>query len=291
VAVYERTYRSYEGPLTPRRWRFLVLPRYAIEEVFRSKLFLILPTLGLLWMIGCCIAVYLPHNSKILATLGEEGSAVAAGLFQFGPRFFLGWVMLPYASLSLVISMILGPALVSADLRNNGLPLYLSRPFGRWDYVLGKATVLFIILSAVTWIPGLLLFLFQAYLGGTSWLGDNWHIGIAIPVGFLAWIVLLCLLNLAISAYVKWKPVARIVLLLVCFGTFPLAAVINFNLDTQWANTLNILLMFNLMVRGLLGMGAPGSVPLIWAWISLGAFCAFSLLLLSRKLRAYEVVR
>jgi ABC-2 type transport system permease protein len=291
VAVYERTYRSYDGTLTPRQWRFLVLPRYSIEEVFRSKLFLILPSLGLLWMVGCCIPIYLPHNSKILAMLGEEGSEIASALFQFGPRFFQRWVVLPYAALSLVISMIVGPALVAADLRNNGLPLYLARPFGRWDYVLGKATVLFFLLSAVTWVPGTLLFLFQAYLGGTEWLSKNWHIGVAIPLGFIVWIVVLCLLNLAISAYVKWKPVARIVLLFVCFGTFPLAAIINFNLDTQWANTLNILLMFNVLIRGLLRMGSTGSVPVIGAWISLDAFCALSLVLLSRKLRAYEVVR
>ena len=51
---------------------------------------------------------------------------------------------------------------MSPDLRNNGLPLYLSRPFSRTEYVLGKMSVLLILLSAITWVPGLLLFLFQA---------------------------------------------------------------------------------------------------------------------------------
>ena len=39
MAVYERTYRPYQGTLTPERTRFLVLPRYAYREIFRTKLF------------------------------------------------------------------------------------------------------------------------------------------------------------------------------------------------------------------------------------------------------------
>ena len=46
------------------------------------------------------------------------------------------------------------------------LPLYLARPFCRTEYILGKIAVLVILLSAITWVPGLLLFLLQAYLGG-----------------------------------------------------------------------------------------------------------------------------
>ena len=34
MAVYERTYRPYPGELTQQRWRFLVLPRYAFQDVF-----------------------------------------------------------------------------------------------------------------------------------------------------------------------------------------------------------------------------------------------------------------
>src|SRR5258707_13066390 len=54
-----------------------------------------------------------------------------------------------------------GPPLVSRDLRNNALPLYLCRPFTRTEDVLGKMSVLLILLSAITWIPQLLLFLFH----------------------------------------------------------------------------------------------------------------------------------
>ena len=37
MAVYEHHYKPYDGALTAAWSRFLVLPRYAYESVFKSK--------------------------------------------------------------------------------------------------------------------------------------------------------------------------------------------------------------------------------------------------------------
>ena len=39
MAVYEHTYKQYLGKLTPEWSRFLVIPRHAFRDVFKSKLF------------------------------------------------------------------------------------------------------------------------------------------------------------------------------------------------------------------------------------------------------------
>src|SRR2546427_655131 len=39
MAVYEHTYKRYAGPLTLEWRRFLIIPRYAFRDVFKSKLF------------------------------------------------------------------------------------------------------------------------------------------------------------------------------------------------------------------------------------------------------------
>ena len=57
MAVYERSYHSYAGRLTPERSRFLVLPRYAIEEVFRSRLFVA-------FLIAACVLPTRRANSR-----------------------------------------------------------------------------------------------------------------------------------------------------------------------------------------------------------------------------------
>ena len=117
---------------------------------------------------------------------------------------------------------------LGSDLRNNGLALYFSRPIRRWEYALGKALVLGILLSLITWIPGTLLFLFQSYLEGFDWMTENYRVGIGILLGHGIWITVLCLISLAISAYVKWKPVARLMLILLIFVAGGVAALTNF---------------------------------------------------------------
>ena len=87
------------------------------------------------------------------------------------------------------LTLLIGPPLVSRDLTNNALPLYLCRPFSRAEYVVGKMAVLLILLSLITWVPGLLLFLFQAYLEGGGWIAANLWIAGAIFVGSLVWIL------------------------------------------------------------------------------------------------------
>ena len=37
MAVYKKTYRPYEGELTPAWSRFLVIPRYAFEELHGKR--------------------------------------------------------------------------------------------------------------------------------------------------------------------------------------------------------------------------------------------------------------
>ena len=39
MAVYERSYATYQGPMTPTWARFLVIPSYAYREVFKTRLF------------------------------------------------------------------------------------------------------------------------------------------------------------------------------------------------------------------------------------------------------------
>jgi len=290
MAVYERTYRPYTGTVTPERTRFLVLPRYAYQEVFRSKLFTAFLLLSWVWPLVLALIIYLPHNISFLKRLSLDPESIL-DIFDYGPSFFLGWFMVPYAFVAFAVAFVVGPTLISADLRNNGLPLYLSRPFGRWEYILGKTAVLIILLSVVTWIPGLLLFLLQAYLGGTEWLSHNWSIGPSIFFASWIWILMLCLLSLAVSAYVKWKPVAQATLLLIWFPLALMGELFNELLRTRWGSMLNLLRMIGVVYADLFGVERVDQVPVWAAWASLLAAGAVCVALLSRKVRAYEVVR
>ena len=101
---------------------------------------------------------------------------------------------------------------------------------------------------------GLLLFSLQAYLAGDGWLFDNIRIAFAIFVASWVYIALLCLVSLAISAYVKWKPVARLGL----FGVFVVASgfsqILNVALRTQWGSVINLPDMMRVVWSSLFGV-------------------------------------
>lgn len=285
MAVYERTYRPYAGGFTPERRRFLVLPRYAYAEVFRSKLFLVFFVLCFIPHLAGAVLIYLRHNASALKFLDIS----AAQILSIDGSFFFNMMAIE-ATMCFLLALFVGPALVAPDLRNGALPLYLSRPFTRREYVLGKLSVLALLLSAITWMPLLLLFTLQASLED-GWLAANARVGWAIFAGSWAWILVLSLIALAVSACVKWKPVARIVLLVVFFVLAGFGTAINEILDTTWGSLLNLGELIRAVWAGLFGIDVRVRLDAGPAWIALAAACAASLVLLARRIKAYEVVR
>jgi ABC-2 type transport system permease protein len=242
------------------------------------------------WPAILSLLIYLPHNLSFLKLLNmAPGTPLFP--FQFDARFFVRMFMVPQGWWSLFFAFIVGPELISADLRNNALPLYLSRPLSRLEYVLGKATVLTLLLSAVTWIPGLALFALQAYLQGWDWFTANLRIGYGIVLGSAIYIALLCLVSLALSAYIKWRPLARLAMLGVFFVAAGFADVLNLLLGTEWLSVLNLRAAMAVVWAELFGVKPWIELPAAAAWLSLLVACAASAGILSRKLRAYEVVR
>lgn len=287
MAVYDRAYRRYEGALTPERGRFLIVPRYAFGDVFRSRLFTAFFTLCFAFPAACAVLIYLRHNASALAFLQIDTSR----LFTFNEGFFLLFLRIQANVLGFLVTLVVGPSLVAPDLRNNGLALYLSRPFSRTEYVAGKMTVLVTLLSAITWVPGLLLFLLEGYLEGTGWMGEHGRIAVAVLLGSWIWILLLSLLALAISATVKWKPVASAALIAVFFVAAALGAALNQALGMKWGSLLNLAMMLETVWSGLFGVESGFGIPMGAACASLLFACAVSLGLLARRVRAYEVVR
>lgn len=290
MAVYERRYRPYEGALTKAWSRFTVLPRYAYESIFESKLLLVVLVLSVVpWLLNA-IAVYVPHNSRLLQRFPDILPIIEQMFQGFGPGFFLNALVWQFA-FAFLLNFLLGPSIISADLRNNGLPLYFARPFSRTEYVLGKTAVLLFIMSVVSWIPVLLLYLIKAYFAGFDWIKQDPQIPFAIVLSSLIGIGVTCLITLSISAYVKWKPVARLMLLIVFLVFAFFATLVNGILNTSYGSVINLFAMWRRIMLSLFGIPAGGGdFPLWLAWASMIAGCLFFLWLLNRKLRAYEVV-
>src|SRR5678810_411096 len=142
MAVYEHTYKQYLGKLTPEWSRFLVIPRHAFRGVFKSKLFTAFFVICFIPLLVQAILIYLHHNVNALGIMKVN----VRELLPIDASFFEAFVNVQ-AGFAFFVALLVGPPLVSRDLRNNALPLYLCRPFSRTEYVMGKMSVLLILLS------------------------------------------------------------------------------------------------------------------------------------------------
>src|SRR5262245_57750428 len=140
MAVYEHTYRAYEGAFTAPRWRFLVIPRYAYRQVFRSRFFVAYMVACFFLPVSAAALIYLRHNVTALDMLHIAGDQFRQA-FPIG-AFFFRVLMVSQGVLAALLALFMGPSLLSPDLANNGLALYFARPFSRWEYLFGKFCIL-----------------------------------------------------------------------------------------------------------------------------------------------------
>ncbi len=170
MAVYKRSYRGYEGPLTPRWSRFLILSRYAARGIFQSRIITGLFVICFFYPLLMIAGLYLNHNARVLSLMKFNGDH----LMDINGTFFMV-LMGVQGSMAFLMTAFVGPNMIAPDLANNALPLYFCRPLSRTEYVLGRGAVILFLLSFITWVPGLLIFAIESSLSGVSWASEHWR--------------------------------------------------------------------------------------------------------------------
>lgn len=289
MAVFEHDYRPYEGPTTPLWKRPLVLARYGLGEAWGSKITVGLAVLALLPCVVDLVLMYLADNpiAKMLVVGGSK-------VLEINERFFLG-VLETQCWFALLLAAWIAPRLVSFDLGDNALPILLSHPVSRFGYVLGKFIALILSLSYVTWIPLLVLFMYQCYASPVPWAMAHLGIAFGLFAGAIVWIVVLSLIGLAVSSWVKWRVIATGAMFAVIFVPAGIGGIASAILRTKWGLLLNVPVVMSELWQRLIG--APdifrGRVDLPNAAI-VGVLVVASLAcvaVLNARIRAREVVR
>jgi len=292
MAVYKRRYNPYAGSLTPEWSRFFVLTRYAFADLFKARFFIVLLVLSLVPILFFAGYIFIANNKTVQLLMQVR----SADLFSVEAQYFV-IIMTVQTQAAFLLNCWVGPVLIAGDLTNGALPLFLSRPFSRADYVLGKFTVLGLLLSGVTWVPGLLLFSLQAGLARNGWIWSHLWMIIQIILCSAIWILMLSLISLAVSAWVKLRIVATGVIFIAFFIPAGLGEMFNAIMSTYWGRLLNFSYLFQLIVEkgfhqqtGQSGRGW-NEIPVPAAWGALILVCLLSLVILNARLRARETVR
>lgn len=292
MAVYERRYRPYQGPETPTWSRFLIPARYGFQRLVDSKALLFFLVLCSFYPIGCLVYVYVVNNLSKLAALGIS---VSGGDTTIGPDFFLILFEVQATVLGMILTLIVGPGVISPDLANNGLPLYLVRPFSRWEYVAGKLMVVVSMLSLVILLPPLAVFGMQSVMS-PSWGLSHLGLLLGVVIAALLQCLVYALLATAVSATVRWRPVAAAILFVILTLGGPLGLAIGATLQTRFGTLLDVQHVLRTVRKALIGGTVPinealGKLPIEGCIVMLLLLTGLCLWQLKRRLEAYEVVR
>lgn len=291
MAIFQKAYRGYDGELTKPLDRTLVIFRYALADVFESRLFTAFFALCFLLPVLLMCGIYLFHNIDLLVQMEVNLDELTA----IDGNFFLLSMQYPQNFLLFIMIMVIGPVMISPDIRNNAMPLYLSRPINKASYILGKLMVLLFLGSLISWVPVLPLFALQAYLEGNGWFAENLYIIFASITTSLIWIVSLSLLAFAVSAYVKWKAVARIVFFGILFFGSVLGAVLT-EIFGGWSGYMvNVYAGIEVLMRELYNADSNlldwmAEMQLEYALLQFFLLSAIGLTVLTRRIRAFQVV-
>lgn len=164
MPIFDQGYQHWNGKLTSQMWRWWAITRNGIQMQLRNKLTRIVT-------IACFGPALALAAFMILWSLFEQGNSYIKPLFAFFlPKELLDvpheyrlavWTLAYHFFfyiqyfLLMILVLLVGPNLISRDIRFNALPLYLSRPIRRWEYFLGKLGVIATFVMAVTALPAI----------------------------------------------------------------------------------------------------------------------------------------
>ena len=286
MAVYKQTYKHYSGRRTTPWFHFFILSRYSYARLFQSKFLVLFLAVCMFYPLGCAVFIYLSHNVPLLTALRLRSGAMP----PIDGEFFNIYCVVQGA-LAFLLTTLVGPSLVAPDLANGAMSLYLSRPFSRAEYVAGKMTILLLLLSLITWIPAMVLYLIQAGCAGWDWARVNAWLAGSIVLGLWVWIVVLSLIALALSAWVKWKIAAGALILGVFFAGAGFGAAINNVTRTHYGAFIDLMQVIHTIWSDLFRNGSGADLSVTQAWTVLAVTCGLCLWLLAKRIRAFEVVK
>ena len=162
MPIFDQGYQHWNGPLSGHVWRWLAVARHGVRATLNNRLvrwFLFaawIPALALITVLALW-GLLEQQSESVLAFLRNVLPPEMIG----NPRDFRGLVWtIVYSfffkaelAVALFLVLVVGPNLVSRDLRFNALPLYFSRPLRRIDYFLGKLGVIGFFLAATQILP------------------------------------------------------------------------------------------------------------------------------------------
>jgi ABC-2 type transport system permease protein len=171
MPIFDQGYQHWSGQLSGHAWRWLAITQHGVRVALsntwnRSVLYLaFLPAVILAFVL--CLWSLVERQSDLIASVLPLLSSFLDRPIIAGPRDYrveiwtlcYSYFLLTQLRVSMLLILLVGPNLISQDLRLNALPLYFSRPLRRIDYLLGKLGVIVAVLGMVIIVPSIVAYI------------------------------------------------------------------------------------------------------------------------------------
>lgn len=281
MPIHTQNYRHWEGTLNPSHYtRWWIIAKAELKLLAQRKIVRLI--------VAIPPAIYILAHAVIIYIVNQvPGSVLPINIDSVFFRNFL-------FNASLLIALIAvfgGSGLIATDLKNNTLSLYLSKPISWIDYLVGKFAVMGILLSCLTLIPGLLLFLEHVLLTDTSFLKENYWMPFSIIAYSIIIILVSSLLMLVFSSLTSNSRYAIIGFCAVWFGTPVIYEILKVITRTSKVALVSIWANYDILGTALFGDAPNYAMHWVWALLTQIALIALCLFVLHRRIRAVEIVK
>ena len=197
----------------------------------------------------------------------------------------------------LFFTLLVGPPLISRDIRHKALPMILSKPIGKWEYLFGKYLVLFLILSIFTWFQGFLLFISQtaAVPKASEWRMQFWSDSLWILPKILIFsficITTLNFLVMVFSSLTNNYRFATAAVIMFIIGGIIIGGISSEIFHSGKWMVLSVATSVISIGYWLFSLKNGTGLPPGYAWISIMILWSVSLLILSRRVKAFQLYR
>jgi hypothetical protein len=188
MPVYDYRYKIWEGHRRGPLFRWLAIPKYYLADFFNHRLFITLFILSWIQFLLRVVYVYLLVNTQFLKALKIQPEVLP----QINASFFKSMIDIQLF-FCFAFAFLLGSGLVAKDLAHNALVLYVSKPISRWEYFLGKISVIFGLCLTLTGGQAALLYGLQWVVSPAHspwrlyfWSGYAWIFGALAAYAFVA---------------------------------------------------------------------------------------------------------
>jgi ABC-type transport system involved in multi-copper enzyme maturation permease subunit len=300
-------YRPWRGTPHGPLYASLAMARVSVLLMVRRRILWGLFGLGLLVFFFFFYAQYLVvwiTNQLATETVRFAGIPVTIGnLTKFFDRLALNGTahtfgnFIWYQGYVLVILLALaGSVLVGNDFFHGSLPFYLSKPIGRWHYVLGKCLAIGVFVNVLVTLPAIGLWVEAGLLyEWRSYYLDN----LDLLAGILGYgLLLTATLSLLVVATAVWVRRA-VPMVMIWMGLFVFLKMLGEQLGRELDPRWRLIDLWNsLYLCGLSCLQAdhdtirPSPQPEYWeAWVMVTGVCVACLLYLRRRVQAVEVIQ